>query len=219
MDRLGPTDRGGPRVLLDRAGRDGARTPAVPAGRPAPRPGRGRAGARPGAGGIPERGVVRAAERRLGIFARAAVPVRHGGCRSPGGARHVLLERVGRSGEGHPAGGEVPPRPRAGLVREDGGGSVAHRAGAPGGRLGGGAMGPRGRVHGRRRALGPAFGGLRSTLGGDDGAVPGAPRSNVVTPAEAPDRAALEGKVWAALSAVPDPEIPPCSITDLGIVE
>jgi ring-1,2-phenylacetyl-CoA epoxidase subunit PaaD len=37
--------------------------------------------------------------------------------------------------------------------------------------------------------------------------------------AEAPDRAALEGRVWAALSAVPDPEIPPCSITDLGIVE
>jgi ring-1,2-phenylacetyl-CoA epoxidase subunit PaaD len=41
----------------------------------------------------------------------------------------------------------------------------------------------------------------------------------VVTPAEAPDRVALEGRVWAALSAVPDPEIPPCSITDLGIVE
>ncbi len=38
-------------------------------------------------------------------------------------------------------------------------------------------------------------------------------------PAEAPDRAALEGRVWAALAAVRDPEIPPCSITDLGIVE
>jgi ring-1,2-phenylacetyl-CoA epoxidase subunit PaaD len=29
----------------------------------------------------------------------------------------------------------------------------------------------------------------------------------------------LEREVWAALSAVHDPEIPPCSITDLGIVE
>lgn len=29
----------------------------------------------------------------------------------------------------------------------------------------------------------------------------------------------LEGTVWDALSQVHDPEIPPCSITDLGIVE
>jgi len=29
----------------------------------------------------------------------------------------------------------------------------------------------------------------------------------------------VEVSVWRALSAVPDPEIPPCSITDLGIVE
>ena len=28
-----------------------------------------------------------------------------------------------------------------------------------------------------------------------------------------------EGMVWAALAAVHDPEIPPCSITDLGMVE
>jgi len=37
--------------------------------------------------------------------------------------------------------------------------------------------------------------------------------------AEAPDRTALESRVWSALAAVRDPEIPPCSITDLGIVE
>jgi len=29
----------------------------------------------------------------------------------------------------------------------------------------------------------------------------------------------VEARVWEALGAVPDPEIPPCSITDLGIVE
>jgi ring-1,2-phenylacetyl-CoA epoxidase subunit PaaD len=29
----------------------------------------------------------------------------------------------------------------------------------------------------------------------------------------------LEARVWHALGQVPDPEIPPCSITDLGIVE
>jgi ring-1,2-phenylacetyl-CoA epoxidase subunit PaaD len=29
----------------------------------------------------------------------------------------------------------------------------------------------------------------------------------------------IEAEVWDALAAVPDPEIPPCSITDLGIVE
>src|SRR5437867_8703822 len=29
----------------------------------------------------------------------------------------------------------------------------------------------------------------------------------------------LERQIWAALSEVRDPEIPPCSITDLGIVE
>jgi ring-1,2-phenylacetyl-CoA epoxidase subunit PaaD len=32
-------------------------------------------------------------------------------------------------------------------------------------------------------------------------------------------RTEAEDRVWDALSAVPDPEIPPCSITDLGIVE
>ena len=31
--------------------------------------------------------------------------------------------------------------------------------------------------------------------------------------------ATLERRVWQALAEVPDPEIPPCSITDLGIVE
>ncbi len=30
---------------------------------------------------------------------------------------------------------------------------------------------------------------------------------------------AVEHEVWTALAGVPDPEIPPCSITDLGIVE
>jgi ring-1,2-phenylacetyl-CoA epoxidase subunit PaaD len=29
----------------------------------------------------------------------------------------------------------------------------------------------------------------------------------------------LEGAIWEALSGIRDPEIPPCSITDLGIVE
>jgi ring-1,2-phenylacetyl-CoA epoxidase subunit PaaD len=29
----------------------------------------------------------------------------------------------------------------------------------------------------------------------------------------------LEGRIWNALADVPDPEIPPCSIVDLGIVE
>jgi len=33
------------------------------------------------------------------------------------------------------------------------------------------------------------------------------------------DPLALEASVWAALAEVHDPEIPPCSITDLGIVE
>jgi ring-1,2-phenylacetyl-CoA epoxidase subunit PaaD len=32
-------------------------------------------------------------------------------------------------------------------------------------------------------------------------------------------KARLEDRVWEALGAVHDPEIPPCSITDLGIVE
>jgi ring-1,2-phenylacetyl-CoA epoxidase subunit PaaD len=32
-------------------------------------------------------------------------------------------------------------------------------------------------------------------------------------------RTSVEARVWEALGAVPDPEIPPCSITDLGIVE
>jgi ring-1,2-phenylacetyl-CoA epoxidase subunit PaaD len=40
----------------------------------------------------------------------------------------------------------------------------------------------------------------------------------MVTKATA-DAANFEQEVWGALSAVPDPEIPPCSITDLGIVE
>ena len=33
------------------------------------------------------------------------------------------------------------------------------------------------------------------------------------------ERRALERRVWEALAGVHDPEIPPCSITDLGIVE
>jgi ring-1,2-phenylacetyl-CoA epoxidase subunit PaaD len=39
----------------------------------------------------------------------------------------------------------------------------------------------------------------------------------VTRPAEVAN--SLEDAVWAALSAVHDPEIPPCSITDLGIVD
>jgi len=39
----------------------------------------------------------------------------------------------------------------------------------------------------------------------------------MVRPAE--DPTALELEVWRALALVHDPEIPPCSITDLGIVE
>ena len=41
---------------------------------------------------------------------------------------------------------------------------------------------------------------------------------NESTSAE-PREAGLEGSVWAALASVHDPEIPPCSIVDLGIVE
>jgi ring-1,2-phenylacetyl-CoA epoxidase subunit PaaD len=40
-----------------------------------------------------------------------------------------------------------------------------------------------------------------------------------VTSSEQHRWADLEGRVWRALSEVHDPEIPPCSITDLGIVE
>src|SRR5437764_14462494 len=52
-------------------------------------------------------------------------------------------------------------------------------------------------------------------LGGDDGAVPRASGRDVVTRA---DPLTVEAAVWAALAEVRDPEIPPVSITDMGIV-
>jgi ring-1,2-phenylacetyl-CoA epoxidase subunit PaaD len=41
----------------------------------------------------------------------------------------------------------------------------------------------------------------------------------MVSPRPAPDVLAVELRVWEALAAVHDPEIPPLAITDLGIVE
>src|SRR5207244_12483866 len=81
------------------------------------------------------------------------------------------------------------------------------RAGPPGR-----PVGARGRVRRRRWTAGPALRGLPAPLGRDDQAAPRAPGGDMVT-----DAAELE--VLAALSLVHDPEIPPLSITDLGIVE
>src|SRR5205814_6881882 len=78
-------------------------------------------------------------------------------------------------------------------------------------------MDARGRVRRSRRAAWKALRGLRAALGGDDHAVPRASRSDVVSRAQ--ERDALELRVLEALAAVRDPEIPPVSITDLGIVE
>src|SRR5437870_2354948 len=82
-------------------------------------------------------------------------------------------------------------------------------------------MGPRRWLRRRRRTARAPFRGLPDAVGRDDEHVPHVPRGEVVSEERRGDgpRPELERAVWAALASVPDPEIPPCSITDLGIVE
>src|SRR5881409_2483368 len=79
-------------------------------------------------------------------------------------------------------------------------------------------MGPRGVIRRGRRPAGPSLGGFPPVVGRDDRHVPVLPGCEVVT-GSWPERSDLERLLWRALADVHDPEIPPCSITDLGIVE
>src|SRR6266542_1604478 len=78
-------------------------------------------------------------------------------------------------------------------------------------------MGARGRVRRGGRPAGAPLGGLRAAVAGDDVPVPRAPGCEMVKQLDQHSDAEL--RVWEALSSVHDPEIPPLSITDLGIVE